>query len=160
MQGQADSLQHMPDSSVTILTGLPVMWREGDELSGDRIEIKYIGRKVDRTFVFGNAEAVSEAKKNDIRVNRMTGDTLIISTVNDSTRNVRVKGSAKGWYHVWNEEDVYQGVNQSAADVIEFTIVSNHATNLHLEGRANGTFYPPDLVPMDNPVSMKKPKRG
>ncbi len=147
IHAMADSLRHLPDSSLTILSGDPVIWRGDDELTGRRIELYYEGRTLSRIFVQDDAVALSKPEENDSLRNYLNGITLSMTTVNDSTRIIIVKGDAKGEYHVWDSDTVYQGVNLSAADVIELTLISDKVTSIVLSGRANGAFYPPDDVP-------------
>ncbi|NQT35028.1 hypothetical protein HQ587_07555 [bacterium] len=143
----ADSLRHLPDSSITILSGNPVIWRGDDELTGKRIELHYEGRTLSKTFVQDDAVALSKPEENDSLRNYLSGITLTMTTIDDSTRVIVVKGDAKGEYHVWDSDTVYQGVNISAADVIELTLISDKVTSIVLSGRANGAFYPPDDLP-------------
>ena len=142
----ADSLRHMPDSSLTILSGDPVIWRSDDELTGKQIELHYEGRILSEIFVQDDAVALSKPEENDSLRNYLSGITLTMTTI-DSMRVIVVKGDAKGEYHVWDSDTVYQGVNLSAADVIELTLISDKVTSIVLSGRSNGAFYPPDDVP-------------
>jgi len=149
MRAEADSLLHLPDSSRTILLGDPIIWREDDELSGRRIELHFKDHDLSKVFVESDAAAVSGAQPGDPRNNYLVGKTLTLTTVDDSSRLIVAKGDAKGEYHAWDEADVYQGVNMSAADRIELLVVNNKATSIVLSGRSNGTFYPPGQAPED-----------
>lgn len=145
----ADSLHHLPDSNRTILAGDPVIHQGKDELFGNWIELRSEGRQLSNMHVLGEAMAVSIPEEDSLLYNIMTGEKLKMTTLNDSSRLVRVEGDAQGIYHVWDEDGVYHGVNQSVADVIELTIVANKTTSIRLEGRANGVFYPPEYIPDD-----------
>jgi len=163
MWATADSLNHLPDSNKTILSGDPVIHLEKDELSGHWIELITEDRQLSKLLVTGEAFAVSIPEEDSLLQNFMSGEKLKMTTLNDSSRHVRVEGNAQGVYHVWDEKGVYQGVNQSVADAIELTIVSDKTTAIALEGRANGVFYPPQDVPDDlktgSTVSHKSIKR-
>jgi len=147
MRAEADSLNHIPDSSLTILSGNPIIWREDDELTGRRIRLHYEDRILKKVIVEGEASVLSGTKPDDPRRNYLVGKKLTMTTIDDSTRIIFVEGDAQGEYHVWDESDVYQGVNLSAADTIELTVVSEKATSIVLEGRSNGAFYPPEQIP-------------
>jgi len=147
LKATADTLHHQPDSSLTVLSGGPVIYQRSDELSGRRIRIYYQGREVDRIFVNGDAVVDAQAKPGDSRRDHLVGERLIITTIDDSTRRVRVEGDARGLYHVWDEDDRYSGVNLSAADVIELLIVADQTESIALEGHTSGTFYPPGMEP-------------
>ncbi|MDP8238150.1 MAG: LptA/OstA family protein [Candidatus Hatepunaea meridiana] len=147
MRAVADSLRHLPDSSLTILSGKPVIWQNDDELTGDLIELQYAGRKLEKMFVIGSAQVLSKPRTDDARRNYVTGEKLELTTINDSTRIIYVEGNAQGEYHIWDENGNYRGVNISASDSIELTIVLDKTTSVILEGRAKGVFYPPEDVP-------------
>jgi lipopolysaccharide export system protein LptA len=145
LRGEADTLAHTPDSSITVLTGNPKLWRDDDNLSGVKIEIFYNGRQAEKLVVSGDAVALSPAREGDERRNRMSGEKISIITETDTTRRVDVVGTAKGLYYVWDEKDVYQGVNLAAADEIELGIVRGKVTGIALAGKTNGAFYPPGM---------------
>lgn len=156
----ADTLRHLPDSSLTILSGAPIIQRDEDELSGRMVELLYEGRKLKKMTVFGDAKAFSVTQPGDPRYNYLAGETLTMTTVDDSTRIVFVEGDALGEYHVWDNEQGYQGVNVSAADTIELTIVSKRTTSIILDGRASGSFYPPEDIPEGVGVRQPASKNG
>ncbi|HHE46526.1 MAG TPA: hypothetical protein ENL08_02335 [Bacteroidetes bacterium] len=147
IRAESDSLHHLPDSSLTVLSGNPVIWRGEDELTGRVIRLYYEERSLKRVVAEGDASVLSGTVPDDPRRNHLTGDRLTMTTIDDSTRVILVEGDAQGEYHVWDERDVYQGVNLSAADAIELTIVSERVTSIVLEGRSNGVFYPPGQIP-------------
>jgi len=147
LRSKSDTLFHLPDSNFSYLSGSPTIWQDQDELSGGYIELYYSGNKLRKIIVLNDAQALSRSQPDDPRRNRLSGDSLSISTVNDSLRVIHVNGNAQGYYHLWNEDAVYQGVNLSAADVIEITILNEETEDILLLGDVSGTFYPPELAP-------------
>ena len=147
LEATADSLHHQPDSNFTFLSGSPVIWRDDDRISGGQVELYYEGDLLERMVVIEKAVALSVAHPDDPRRNRLAGDLMTMTLINDSTQVIRVNGHAYGHYHLWNEDDQYQGVNLSQADTIELTVVARETTVIILEGGTSGTFYPPDMVP-------------
>ena len=143
----ADTLFYQPDSNLTILQGAPVIWRDDDQLSGDKIDLHFSDRELNLIEVRGNAVVLSKSAPESDLENRLAGRDMTITLENDSTRIVFVEGDAEGEYHVWNEDGQYQGVNISAADSIELTIVNNITTDIRLEGSVTGAFYPPEDAP-------------
>lgn len=143
----ADSLFHDPDSNRTELYGAPVIWRGKDQLSGREVKLRFLDQVLNKIFINGDAVILSEAHDHDLRRNRLAGKDMIINVINDSTRHLNVKGDAQGEYHVWDEQDEYQGVNISAANTIEITIQKNTVTEINLIGSTAGAFYPPDQAP-------------
>lgn len=147
MLAVSDTLFHEPDSERTELTGAPIIWRNKDKLSGKKINLFSKDSELEHIIIKGEAVILSEAHELDERNNRLAGAEMIIKVVNDSSRHVHVEGDAEGEYHVWDERDVYNGVNLSAADVIELIIESNKVSEIKLEGRTSGAFYPPGMAP-------------
>ena len=145
MSGRADTLAHTPDSSLTVLTGKPLLWRGEEELRGERVEVHYRERQVERLLVSGEAVAFSPAREGDERRNRMSGEEIAIITLSDSTRRVDVTGRAKGLYYIWDEQEVYQGVNLAAADDIQLALAGGKVTAIAMSGKSNGAFYPPGM---------------
>jgi len=146
----SDSLMHQPDSSLTILSGAPVIWRETDKLSGEIVYLYFEDKELNRIVVQGEGVILSEAHLDQDIYNRLSGDNLDISIINDSTRFVQANGDARGEYHIWDEKDVYQGENVSTANTIDILLQGNKARSIDLLGSTSGTFYPPKFVPVDN----------
>ncbi|MBT7618571.1 MAG: hypothetical protein HN590_14930 [Calditrichaeota bacterium] len=147
MLAVSDTLFHEPDSERTELTGAPMIWRDQDQLSGKKINLISEDNNIERIIIKGDAVILSEAHEMDERRNRLAGTDMIIKVIDDSSRHVHVQGDAEGEYHVWDEQDVYNGVNLSAADVIELIIEGNKVSEIILEGRTSGAFYPPGMAP-------------
>lgn len=147
LRSKSDTLFHQPDSNFSFLSGSPTIWQDEDELSGDFIELYYTGNKLQKIIVLKNAQVLSPSQPEDPRRHRLSGDSLSISTVNDSLKVIHVNGNAQGYYHLWNEDKSYQGVNLSAADIIEITVVKDETKDILLLGDVSGTFYPPDMAP-------------
>jgi len=147
MLAVSDTLFHEPDSERTELTGAPVIWRDQDQLSGKKVNLISKDSEIKRIIINGDAVILSEAHEFDDRRNRLAGAEMIIKVIDDSSRHVHVEGDAEGEYHVWDEKDIYKGVNLSAADVIELIIESNKVTEIILEGSTSGAFYPPGMAP-------------
>lgn len=144
----SDSLYHQPDTRQTVLSGAPVIWRGSDQLSGRKVFLYFKEKELESIKVRGDAIVLSEAHPGSSWRNRLSGRELIVTIINDSTRHVHVEGDAEGEYYVWDENDVYQGVNLSAADVIELLIESNKATEIKLMGKTTGAFHPPGMEPL------------
>lgn len=154
----ADTLYHQPDSNRTQMRGAPLLWRGEDELSGKQIDILYKGQAVRNLTITGDAIALSPARAGDYRKNRLRGRKLVFDVIDDSSHAVHCEGDAVGRYFVWDEKDVYQGVNLAAADVIDIAITGKKTTLIDIVGKANGAFYPPGFEPPD--VIEPAPKRA
>ncbi len=151
----SDSLFHHPDSNITKLSGTPIIWHRSDQLSGDHIDITYENDDLKTIVVKGNGLVYTEAREGDLRRNRLEGNQLFITIINDSTRHVRAVGNAEAEYHVWDEQGVYQGVNLSAGDAIELTFAGKQVDQIRLIGGINGAFYPPRFTPS---IDLVKPE--
>ncbi len=153
----ADTLFHYPDSNITRMSGAPLIWRGKDELSGRNVDLSYSGKELRSIIVTGKAVALSPAQEGDSLRNRLQGDKLTVTTPDDSTRVVVVVGDAVGWYRVFDSKEGYQGVNVAAADRIELIVVHDKTTNIKLEGKTSGAFYPPGSEPPE--VSEPSPRK-
>jgi lipopolysaccharide export system protein LptA len=143
----SDSLYHYPNQSMTRLAGAPLIWRDDDELSGKVIQVFYEGRKLKRILAQGDGMALSKAHEDDKRKNRLAGETLELSILELDKRTVSATGDALGWYFVFDPKKGYQGVNIAAANIIRLNLEGNKTTDIMLEGKTSGTFYPPGMEP-------------
>ncbi|NQU04461.1 MAG: hypothetical protein HQ568_00100 [Calditrichaeota bacterium] len=161
---QADTLHHLPDSSMTILSGNPIIRKDSDELTGELIELFYEEQKLKRMNVIGEALVISIPEEDSLLFNYIVGKDMTMTVMNDSTRLILMEGNAQGVVHVWGSDGAYHGVNQSAADTIELTTVSDQTESITLEGRSNGVFYPPQDIPddlgEDNAVLLRRKARN
>jgi len=155
VEAVADTLFHEPDSNRTTLNGSPIIWRKADQLSGKQIILTFEKNELKTVWITGDALMLSEAHAGDDRTNRLNGREALITIVNDSSRHVHAEGDALAEYHVWDEKDVYQGVNLSAGDVIELMFQGKKAQQITLMGSVNGSFYPPRFAP---PLEPRKPR--
>jgi len=159
----ADTLYHEPDSNRTQLGGAPLVWRGEDELSGNAIALAYRGRQVSKMEVTGNAVALSLAREGDDRRNRLSGRSLVMEMIDDSTRFPQVAGNAVGRYFVWDENESYQGLNLATGDTISILVVAERSRRIEIVGRANGSFYPAGMEPMEaleTPLKRKTAATG
>lgn len=153
----SDSLFHQPDSGQTSLTGAPVIWQSIDQLSGQSIYLFINDGALDSIEVINEAIILTEAHEESDLLNRLAGDYLKITMLDDSSRIVHVEGDSQGEYYIWDEQKVYQGVNLSAADIIEIEIINEEVSKISLIGKTSGAFYPPGMEP-DNYVNREQKK--
>lgn len=149
LRGQADTLRYLPDSSLTVLSGNPYVWSDSDEMTGATMRFQRRQGRLERLEVEGEVRVFSAAKEDPLRRNTLIGKHLAVTAPDDTLRRVRVDGDARAYYHIWDEDGAYQGVNLAAADRIRLQLVGDRVREIVLDGRANGRFYPPHLVPAE-----------
>lgn len=143
----SDSLFYEPNVNTTRLIGAPLIWRGSDQLTGDNVRLMYENKELRSIEVVGDGVALSPASDSDKRRNRLAGEKLNLTIINDSSRIVVASGDAEGWYFVYDSKKGYQGVNIAGAEMIQLDITGKKTTNIILEGQTSGAFYPPGQEP-------------
>ena len=145
MNGKCDYLEYWPDSSKLVLTGLPVLRQQDQEMTGDTIVIFLKDTRFAGGEIFGSARVVSIDSTSE---NTLEGKEIFIEAEGDSIREVIVEGQAKGHFFVADEEGGSdEGINSITGDRLVMRFEKNQVVWVRVEskpGQSEGSYIPVD----------------
>jgi lipopolysaccharide export system protein LptA len=152
LQGVSDSLYYSyKDSTFRLLTD-PVLWSNGNQITGDTIWLHTKNKKADRLKVFENSMMVSQVEPgvyNQITSVRMDGYFTA-----GSLDSVRALGYAECIYFLQDEDSAYTGINESKSEIIDIYIVEKALDKVVFRSEVTGTIWP---IQQKNPGEMRLP---
>lgn len=152
LQGVSDSLYYSyKDSTFRLLTD-PVLWSNGNQITGDTIWLHTKNKKADRLKVFENSMMVSQVEPgvyNQIASVRMDGYFTA-----GSLDSVRALGYAACIYFLQDEDSAYTGINESKSDIIDIYILEKALDKVVFRSAVTGTIWP---IQQKNPSEMRLP---
>ncbi|MFZ9695344.1 MAG: OstA-like protein, partial [Chitinophagaceae bacterium] len=152
LQGVSDSLYYSyKDSTFRLLTD-PVLWSNGNQITGDTIWLHTKNKKADRLKVFENCMLVSLVEPsvyNQIGSVRMDGYFTA-----GSLDSVRALGYAECIYFLQDEDSAYTGINESKSDIIDIYIIDKALDKVVFRSEVTGTIWP---IQQKDPAAMRLP---
>lgn len=141
MQAIGDSLFYSLDDSVIRLFKRPVLWAQGNQVTGDTIYLFTKNKKPDRLYVFNNALAISKVA--DEFYNQVKGRTINGYFIDGNIDYMRARGSpAESIYYMQDEENKFIGVNQSSADAYDIRFENKKPMRISGINDLKGTVFP------------------
>ncbi len=145
LQGIGDSLFYALDDSVIRLFKTPVIWAQGNQMTGDTMYLFTENKKPKKLRVFNNALLVS--KMADAFFNQLKGRTLTGYFINGNIDYMRIKGSpAESIYYVQDEENKFIGVNKSSAEAYDIRFRDKKPMRITGIRDLKGIMYPMQQV--------------
>jgi lipopolysaccharide export system protein LptA len=117
LQAVGDSMFYSFEDSVFRLFKDPVVWAQGNQISGDTIYVYTLNKKPKRFYVFENALAISKVAKG--LYNQVKGNTINALFNEGNVDSIRAKGNAESIYFVSDDQGVYMGANHATSDLID-----------------------------------------
>jgi lipopolysaccharide export system protein LptA len=148
LQAVADSLFYSATDSVFQLFTNPVVWANGNQITGDTIYMYTKNKKASRLYVFENGLAIN--KVGDNLFNQIRGTTLNGYFKDGVIDYMRAKGNAESIYYAQDDNKAFSGVNQAKADVIDMLFLNKELNKVILRNDAEGTMYPIKKVNIDD----------
>ena len=148
MQSVSDSLYYSAKDSTFRLFTNPIVWVNGNQITGDTIFLFMENKKPKRLYVFENAILVNRVAPN--MYNQIKGTTINGYFINGAIDYMHAKGSAECYYYAQDEGNAFVGVNHSTADVIDMYFKEKGLSRVVLRSDADGTMYPFKQVVFDD----------
>jgi lipopolysaccharide export system protein LptA len=137
---------YFSERDFVILRGLPVIWYEENQVTGDSATIQLRKRRLEGLFVFGNAFATSRSdSSHPSRVNQQTSRTMTLYFSNDKLQRIEAHGMAVSLYFLY-EDGRPNGVNRSSGDRIIVYSPEGTAEKIVVSGGTEGQYFPENLV--------------
>ncbi|MBS1729896.1 MAG: hypothetical protein JSS67_03865 [Bacteroidetes bacterium] len=141
MQAIGDSLFYALDDSVIRLFKKPVLWAQGNQVTGDTVYLFTKNKKPDRLYVFNNAMVIS--KMADEFFNQVKGRTINGYFINGNMDYMRTRGSpAESIYYAQDDADKFIGVNKSSADAYDIHFENKKPMRISGINDLKGMVYP------------------
>lgn len=145
LQGMGDSLFYALDDSVMRLFKNPVIWAQGNQMTGDTMYLFTQNKKPKKLAVFNNAMLIS--KMAEVYFDQIKGRTLHGYFVNGNIDYMRVKGSpSESIYYVQDEDNKFIGVNKSSADAYDIRFRDKKPVRITGIKDLQGIMYPMQQV--------------
>lgn len=145
MQGASDSLIYDFDDSTIQMFIDPVIWAEGDQITGDTLIIYRRNGQLDKMDVIDNAFIVSEEVPG--HYNQIGGRDMLAKFGDGKLRRIRVFGNGRSLYYARETDSSYTGVNHIECSEMLISIDSNRVDEISFYTNPEGKFYPVDQLP-------------
>jgi lipopolysaccharide export system protein LptA len=146
VQSVSDSLFYSFKDSTFQLFQNPVVWSNGNQITGDTIYLFTKNKQAERVKVFENGFLVNQIEKgvyNQVKSVRMDG--FFKNGVIDS---VRARGYAESIYFLQDADSAYSGINQTQSDIMDVFFSNGDLSKVVLRSAVKGTLWP---------ITQKKP---
>jgi len=130
------------------LYGLPFVWMNQTQLSGDTMKVIVHDGNIDSLMIWGNA-FVAEEDSLIKRINQVKGHTLVSTMMADSVRVITVGPNAEAIYFNSNEEGSPDGALEASSDEIRMRFEGDSLRSLSFSTDVKGTRYPQKSVTDD-----------
>lgn len=142
MQAVCDSLFYSGEDSVFRLFKNPVLWSQGNQLTGDTIYLYSRHRKPERIYVFENGLTISKVNDKDDFFNQVKGRVINGYFKDGNIDFLRAKGNAETIYYGEDDFKKLINVTQSSADAIEVNFLKRQPDKVVLLRGVKGVSYP------------------
>lgn len=148
LQGICDSLYYSTRDSVLSLYHKPVLWTEGQQLSGDFMELFTRNNTADRLHIQKAAMAISFEE--DSLYNQLSGKDLIAYFDSGQVTHIEVKGNAETIFLPRDEKDKQiMGLNRLEGSSLTIFMEKKEMKKIIVWPQPKGKFYPLNLLPGD-----------
>jgi lipopolysaccharide export system protein LptA len=147
LQSKCDSLYYSGIDSVFRFFTDPVIWTQGNQISGDTIILATKNRKAEKVNVNENAFTINRTP--DGMFNQMKGNVLVGQFIDGAIDFLRVKGNGENLYYLQDEDSAYVGVNYTMADAIVMRFINKELKRVTWFNSVTGTTYPIAQLPED-----------
>lgn len=147
LQGKCDSLHYSGLDSVFRFFRDPVMWSQGNQISGDTIYLFTKNKKADKVLV--NENAISINKTQDGLYNQLRGNVLTGQFADGEIDFLRTKGNSESLYYLQDSDSAYIGLSYSMADAITMKFINKELKRISWINTVSGTTFPMNKIPDD-----------
>lgn len=140
MQSVSDSMFYSFEDSTFRLFKDPIVWAQGNQITGDTIYLFTQQKKPSRFYVFENAIALSRV--NEQFFNQVKGNTINGFFTAGNIEHIKAKGNAETIYYAADDEGSFMGVNRSTSDVIDMYFIDKKLQKVVSRNNLKGTITP------------------
>jgi lipopolysaccharide export system protein LptA len=152
LQGKCDSIYTDQQSGITKMFKDPVLWSEGNQITGDIIHLisDVKTEKLDSLKVLKNAFIVSKDSLSVDDFNQIKGRNIFGKFKDNKLDLLLVKGNAESIYYNRNEQtDSIETITKEISSNIEFTLDKGQINSIKYLKKSEGKTHPPSLFTED-----------
>ena len=127
MQAVCDSFTYKMADSTFVLIGMPIMWSDTTQFTGDTILLIQRNDKLDKMVIQNNVMIINSIKPfyNQIRGKRLDGYFL-----EEEIDRFTINGSAQSIYYMADDDDAFIGVNTTECSILKFNFEDNEISDI------------------------------
>ncbi|MBN2031617.1 hypothetical protein JW824_15405 [bacterium] len=136
------SADYRSDADLLVMINEPVLWYREQEMRGNTIQVRFDRFRFQGGQIYGDATVVS---MDSLFQDLLKGETITIVASDDTIHSVIVEEQASSIYHIFNEQDEYQGMNSVTGDRIVLMLHDDRIEKITVEsdpGLSTGTYIP------------------
>ncbi|GHV43191.1 hypothetical protein FACS1894180_1540 [Bacteroidia bacterium] len=142
IQGIADSLTYSTRDSVINLYGLPVVWAEGSQISGNEIHIFTKNQQADKVQIIKDA-IMSQKTDSVLYFNQISGKEIIANLDSGQLKHLFVNGNAETVYLPIDDADSTMiGLNKSQSSYVNMYFKNKKIDRVILTTVSQGSMFP------------------
>ena len=149
-QGVCDSLYYSDADSIIRLFGMPLLWSDSTQFSGDTIQMQLEANTLREMYFYSNAMIVNE--DDSLIYNQIKGRQITGYFQDGDLYKVSVRGNGESIYFGKDEQDRYLGVNQAVCSDIDLYIRENQFRRISFRELPEATFSPMQQI---DPASFR-----
>ncbi|GEM_PF-789330 len=144
LDAESQTAVYFSENDSLILADKPVVVQQAYRMRGDTIFVNFMNLNFNRGLIKGEADISWE--EDSTFVNKLNGKMITIVAHQDTIQRLIVEGQASSIYHVFDEEQIYQGVNSVKGDRIVLTFNKDRSVEnvdvLSTPGLSSGVYTP------------------
>jgi lipopolysaccharide export system protein LptA len=147
IQGKCDSVYYSLIDSVFNFYNEPVIWSNGNQISGDFLKLTTKNKQADQFIVDQNAISISTT--GDGLFNQLRGSKMIGIFKDGEIDSIRAIGEGQSLYYLQDDDSAYVGMDFTEANSIIMTFKDRELKKVIWVKGAKGTTYPFNKIPDD-----------
>jgi lipopolysaccharide export system protein LptA len=147
IQGKADSIYYSLIDSVFKFYQDPVIWSNGNQISGDFLMLTTKNKQADQFIVDQNAISISNT--GDGLFNQLRGSKMIGIFKKGEIDSIEAIGNSQSLYYLQDDDSAYVGMDFTEASNIIMTFKNRELKKIIWVKGAKGTTYPFNKIPDD-----------
>ena len=147
IQGKCDSVYYSLIDSVFKFYNEPVIWSNGNQISGNFLKLTTKNKQADQFIVDQNAISISST--GDGLFNQLRGSKMIGIFKDGEIDSIRAIGDGQSLYYLQDDDSAYVGMDFTEANNIIMTFKDRELKKVIWVKGAKGTTYPFNKIPDD-----------
>lgn len=148
LQGQCDSMAYSNVDSTIWLYGLPILWAENYQLTGDTIGLIVKGDTMSRMLLFQSAFIAG--KEDSVRFNQIKGKEMTGYFSDNRLSVIHVTGNGESVYYLRNKKKQLTGVNSASCSEMRIKMTGNKVGRINLLNKPDAILRPVKSVQPDD----------
>lgn len=144
IQGKCDSLSFTVSDSTARMRGLPVIWAEKSQLSGDSINIVVSNEAIDSVLLYPNGFIIQQDTIEGF--NQIKGKKITAYFNDNDIDHVYNEGNAETAYWIREEDGTLVGVNFSQSPSMDIKIEKREISRIKYFKKTTETIYPKEKM--------------